>query len=96
MSVTEQLSSPDNKLSGSMEDAIKNRGIDALLNDGVYRPDVATEERMRQIQVELAKTGIPTTLSSIYRRGDSEPLSYELRRINHSLPVVAKLDDYRK
>ena len=81
----------------SMDEAIIQSGIDHILLDGSYRPDVAQYERMRTIQTELAGRGISTVLSTIYQRGRHEPISYMLRRSTEEreLAQVVQLDNYR-
>lgn len=86
----------DERAIDTVDEAITRSGIERILIEGVYRPDVAQEFRMRRIQVELAVAGVPTTLSTIHQRGRAEPLSYELRRLEtEALQPAARLDDYR-
>lgn len=94
MSVAEQLVAPVEQVH-SIEDAITQSGIDTLLSEGEYRPDVAYEYRMKRIQEELARTGVLTVISSIYMRGCQQPLSYSIRRIDAQKSNVVQLDDYR-
>jgi len=81
----------------SMDEAIIQSGIDHILSDGSYRPDVAQYERMRAIQTELAQRGISTILSAIYQRGRHEPISFKLHRSaeERELAQVVQLDSYR-
>ena len=94
MSIAEQLFLPDNHID-SVEDAITMSGVETLMHDGEYRPDVSYEYRMKRIQYELASAGVQTVMSSIYRRGQSEPLSYSIRRVDARKSNVIRLDDYR-
>lgn len=94
MSIAEQLFLPDDHID-SVEDAITKSGVETLMQYGEYRPDAAHEHRMKHIQKELAGAGVQTIISSVYRRGQSEPLSYHLRRVDTQKSNVIHLADYR-
>jgi hypothetical protein len=95
MSVAEQLFTPSDEPQRSVEDAITEYGVAAVLDGGEYRPDVAFEYRMRRIQEVLATTGVQTVSSAIYQRGRAKPLSYKIRRIDMKSASVTRLDEYR-